>query len=228
MRVQDALRYLAQGLEELKITDSDGSIAELLTKYIRELQLFNSAFNLVKVDSEKELVINHILDSLAPWKIFADRFDAAKNTDAVYRFADAGSGAGFPGIPLACLFLSKNPAVQFTLIERMQKRAAFLENVCAVLNLTNVSVLQCPIEQSPEHEYDIVAFRAFRPLDKQMISGLSDRVKSGAVLAAYKGKLQKITEEMEGIRNFIDSYTPHPVQVPFLKAERHLVLIQVK
>ncbi len=110
---------LKEGLAKLGIEESGGRILPLLERYIEEIELFNPAYGLVKVKDRRELIVKHILDSLAPIKIIRD---LSKNSISL-KIADVGSGAGLPGIPLAvCL-----PNAAFTLIERMGRRAGFLE-----------------------------------------------------------------------------------------------------
>lgn len=155
------------------------SIVPLVRAYIRELELFNAVFDLVGAEpgteqGRSDLVVRHILDSLAPWKEIAElawremgngRESAGAGVSgdfAELRVADAGSGAGFPGIPLAIAF----PGISFTLVERMSKRCAFLENCKAMLGLKNVTVLNSEVEKAPAGLFDIVVFRAFRPLDR--------------------------------------------------------------
>ncbi len=218
------------------------SIISAANLYIRELELFNAVFDLVGAETgtdqgRSDLVVRHILDSLAPWKdiaaaLFATQsLSVAKNagcgspaekTETRYRIADAGSGAGFPGIPLAIVF----PSVDFTLVERMSKRCAFLENCAAILGLSNVSVCNSEVEKAPESLCDLAVFRAFRPLDAAMTSSLFRLVSSGGFLAAWKAKKDKIREEMDGIQGSISGWVVLPVSVPFLEhEERHLVLI---
>ncbi len=205
------------------------SVAALAERYLRELELFNAAFDLVGADNREDLVVRHVLDSLAPWKEFASLLGGMKaagrpGAEDPYRVADAGSGAGFPGIPLAVAF----PEISFTLIERMSKRCAFLENCSAMLRLTNVKVLNSEIERAPSGAYDAVAFRAFRPLDRAMIRTLLARLaRPHGALAAWKARSEKIGEEMAGIEGEIGGYGVLPLTVPFLDAEeRNLVVIR--
>jgi len=215
---------LQAGLAALHIEDRQGQLVEMLTQYICELETFNAAFNLIKVQDTQELIIKHILDSLSPWEIVAQRLDAYQ-TEETCTIADIGSGAGLPGIPLACLFLLKNPHVRFTLIERMHKRCAVLENVQAMLGLTNTVVLESEAEKAPADYFDIAVFRAFRPLDRVMLTTLQKRLRSTGILAAYKGKRAAIEEEMQSLGAYQPSYHVIPVQTPFYDAERNLVII---
>lgn len=226
------------------------TLIPLFNRYIRELELFNAVFDLVGAESGTErgrsdLVVRHILDSLSPWKritaLVAERslvYERARCDQAIagearagapaVELADAGSGAGFPGIPLAIAF----PTLRVTLVERMSKRCAFLENCVAMLRLGNITVLNREVENAPAGRFDIVAFRAFRPLDAEMTRTLlrmaapEGNGRSRGVLAAWKAKREKIDAEMHAITGVIPEWNAYPAPVPFLgHEERHLVVI---
>ena len=215
---------LKQGLEEL------GFSAELiervlpkLNSYINELELFNSAYDLVGADTHQDIIVRHILDSLAPYSHLKNLISQAKeNSTEQIEIADVGTGGGLPGIPLAIVFND----VHFTLVERMSKRCVFLENCCAVLQLENVTVKTLEAERVPQNSFDIVVFRAFRPLEKKMIRVLLRILKPNGKLAAYKAKMEKIQAEMEGIVQWAPKWDVLPLRVPFLtENERNLVVI---
>jgi len=215
---------LQAGLHALEIEDRQELLLNILLRYIREIETFNAAFNLIKIQNTEELIIKHILDCLAPWKVLAKRIDAYERLGRC-AVADVGSGAGLPGIPLACLFLMRNPRVEFTLIERMHKRCAVLENVQALLGLKNTHILECEAEKAPADAFDIAVFRAFRPLDHAMLVTLQRRIRATGILAAYKGKQAAITEELHALGDRMPEYQVIPVTVPFYEAERNLVII---
>lgn len=195
-----------------------GSIIPMVNRYVKELELFNAVFDLVGAETRSDLIVRHILDSLAPWKEIAL---ALADMKAAPVLADAGSGAGFPGIPLAIVF----PDLPFTLIERMSKRCAFLENCTAILGLKNVTVLNSEVEKAPAGVFDLVVFRAFRPLDREMVQTLLKLTVPGGMLAAYKAKKDRIEEEMSAIQTEVAGWSVLPLCVPFLDhEERHLVL----
>jgi 16S rRNA (guanine527-N7)-methyltransferase len=218
--------------------------AVLLGGYIDEIEALNPVYGLVKAAGRKELVVKHILDSVAPLGYIA-RFlapaavngfappgqTAGRPADFAYGrpdgfevepawLADAGSGAGLPGIPLAiCL-----PGVKVSLIERMTRRADFLRNAAAVLRLSNVTVEETEIERAPAGRFDIVAFRAFRPLESGILKGLFRLLTPGGRLAAYKGRREKAEAEAAALPP--ENWEMYPLFVPFLNEERHLVIIR--
>ena len=221
---QDSSSLLQTGLAHLGIEDPQERLARLLTRYIRELEIFNASFNLIKVQNTDELIIKHILDSLAPWKILAEKIDRYRRSGQC-TLADIGSGPGLPGIPLACLFLCTVPDVRITLIERMHKRCTVLENMQAVLGLSNTAVLETEAENAPADTFDIAVFRAFRPLTRTMLATLQQRLRTGGILAAYKGKKSAIEEELHVLGDAVPPYCVMPLTVPFYDAERNLVII---
>ncbi len=197
------------------------SLQEKLEAYIREIELFNPAYGLVGTESHEELVIKHILDSLAPLGYIQRALPAAVSAPGP-AIADAGTGAGLPGLPLACAL----PACQFTLIERMGRRIGFLQNTLAILGLQNVRLEQADIEKARSGPFNLITFRAFRPLEPPMLKALYRLLAPGGVLAAYKGRMEKIREEMAPIEHLVSGWEALPVQVPFLNEERHLVIIR--
>ena len=216
---------LRQGLEALNLPkEKIPSIQEKLEGYIKELMLFNAAYDLVGSENHGQIVVNHILDSLSAWALIKDLAQERENgRQAVAQIADIGSGGGLPGIPLAIAL----PQFQFVLVERMSKRCAFLENCAAVLNLRNVRVENLQAEQVEAASFDVATFRAFRPLDKKIIKTLLRTIKSDGILAAYKAKQENIAMEMAAISSIVPEYKIEKLVVPFMEDhQRHLVLIQ--
>ena len=215
--LQDGLVALHFSSEEIP------AVQAKLEGYIRELMLFNAAYDLVGADNQDQIIVNHILDSLSAWKHIQEMALEREAGGKQVLIADIGSGGGLPGIPLAIAL----PQFQFVLVERMSKRCAFLENCAAVLGLRNVRVENLQAEQVEAQSFDIATFRAFRPLDKKMIRTLLQTIKADGILAAYKAKLESIETEMAGIASIVPEYTIKPLEVPFLEdRQRHLVLIQ--
>lgn len=214
--LEDGLRKT--GIEEEKIP----SLAEKMEKYIREIIICNAAFNLTNTSDHDELVIRHILDSLAAYKPLKDFIAGLPYGGRQVAVGDIGSGGGLPGIPLAAAF----PEISFTLVERMEKRCGFLQHCKEELGLENVSVLKEQAEFVAQKSFDIVTFRAFRPLDLKMAKKLLRLRKDGGILAAYKAKIENIKAEMDGIKKLVPEYKVIGLQVPGLEdSERNLVVV---
>ncbi|MBQ1948551.1 MAG: 16S rRNA (guanine(527)-N(7))-methyltransferase RsmG [Treponema sp.] len=204
-------------------------LSQKMDKYIGEIILFNSAYNLTNTSVYDEIVVNHILDSLSAVSAITELLPAGSSGAEGVKIGDIGSGGGLPGIPLAAAL----PEYNFVLVERMDKRCAFLENCAAILGLKNVSVLKKEAEKVPPESFDLATFRAFRPLDEKMTRTLLNLTKKGGFLAAYKAKLSSIQTEMDGIKKIVETYSVKKLTVPFLtensqeqNRERNLVVIQ--
>ncbi len=142
----------------------------------RHLELIveaNQHFNLTRIVSPREAAIKHVVDSVLPWRLF----------EGADRVADAGSGAGFPGIPLALVL----PQVRFTLIEATMKKARFLESVVRELKLVHVEVVAARAEEwLKTHRAAMVTARAVAPLNRA--AGLfAPGLRGGARVLFYKG-----------------------------------------
>ena len=203
----------------------DAEKAPLFEKYAAELNLFNSAYDLVGADSVEDILTKHILDSLAAVPLLKQLIAKTGNPEKP-RIADVGSGGGLPGIPLAIAF----PDARFTLIERMSKRCTFLENCILTLGLKNVEVLNTEAEKAPQKAFDLVVFRAFRPLDEKMTKTILKLPAEKGYIAAYKARADKIKAEMAAISKLVPSWSIKQLDVPFLgsgkeERERNLVII---
>lgn len=219
---------MIEGLMQCGIPEAVApQLAEKMEAYIKEIALFNSAYNLTNTSDRNELAVRHIFDSLAAWKKITAVVETVETTSPLV-IADIGSGGGLPGIPLAAAFaLCGKENLRFELVERMEKRCAFLENCAAILGLKNVTVVNSEAERVPEKAYDFITFRAFRPLDKKMTKTLLRIVKDGGSLFAYKAKQESIKEEMAGITSLVPEYEVSPLSVPGLEdSERNLVIIR--
>ena len=223
---------LIDGLKKCGIPEEAcPALAQKMEAYIKEIILFNSAYNLTNTSDRDELVVRHILDSLAAWPKLAKLLRDMKNeapSEALV-LADIGSGGGLPGIPLAAAFsLCPDFAdLRIELVERMEKRCSFLENCAAILGLKNVTVVNSEAERVEAEAYNLITFRAFRPLDKKMTKTLLRIVKAGGFLCAYKAKEENIKEEMSAISMLVPDYEIQTLKVPGLEdSERNLVVIR--
>ncbi len=133
----------------------------------------NRQFNLTRITAAREAAIKHVLDSVMPWQLFA----------GAEHVMDAGTGAGFPGIPLALVL----PETKFTLLESTQKKARFVESAVAALELRNVVVSPLRAEDWLENNRAaIVTARAVAPVVKAIVL-FAAAFKTGGRVLLYKG-----------------------------------------
>jgi len=119
---------------------------------VDELLRWNRAFNLTAITEPSRILTHHLLDSLA-----------ASADLAGSRIADVGTGAGFPGLPLAII----HPERAFTLMDAVDKKLRFVDHAARELGLTNVRTRHGRVEQSrPDMPFDTVIARAFAPLPR--------------------------------------------------------------
>ncbi|MDR1866725.1 MAG: 16S rRNA (guanine(527)-N(7))-methyltransferase RsmG [Treponema sp.] len=201
---------LLAGIDQLSLPET---VAAPLNAYINEVKIFNPLYGLVA--TTENFAVRHVLDSLAPWKLLADRCGDCAH------IADIGSGAGLPGIPLAIVLASYS----FVLIERSSRRAAFLHHTINALRLDNVTVYEGEMESYALPQFDCVVFRAFHPLEKKLVRKLFRLVKIGGFIGAYKGKAQAIHSELSALKGEIGMCELLDVAVPFLSESRHLVTL---
>ena len=201
---------LLEGAEKLKL-DLTSLQRERLERYISEIELFNPIYKLVSYQDKDELIIRHILDSLAGLKVF----EALEGSS----IADLGTGAGFPGVVLAIML--DRPIV---LVERMKRRVDFLKNVILRCNLKNVRIVSKDVSEV-EERFDIVTCRAFHPIF-DIIDDVDRILSPNGVFAPYKGKKSYLYSEIENLSNWDVSITN--LHVPFLDEERIIALMRKK
>jgi 16S rRNA (guanine527-N7)-methyltransferase len=135
------------------------------------------------------------------------------------RIADVGSGAGFPGIPLAVV----EPDRHFVLIESTGKKCRFLEHVRDALALANVEVVQSRAESyRPDLRFDTVIARAVGPI-ADLVRHAGPLLGAGGRLLAMKGRYPE--DELAVRLNGWKVAAVHRLVVPGLEEQRHLVEI---
>ena len=206
---QDELaRQLEQGVRALGLEVGP----EMQSKLLRHLELvekWNRVHNLTSIRDGSKAVSLHLLDSLAILPYLSGR-----------RVLDAGSGAGFPGIPIAVA----RPDMQVDVLDSSHKKYAFLRQAVAELGLKNVRAV-CERAESwrPSERFDCIVSRALAEI-AEIISLVEHLLAPGGVIAAMKGvhPFEEIDRMPAGFR----VRQVHALAVPGLGAERHLVLIE--
>ena len=119
--------------------------------YMNLLIEWNEKINLTAITDPEEIILKHFIDSITILKELED------NSKVV----DVGTGAGFPGIPLSIM----NPSLKITLVDSLNKRLIFLQEVVDKLNLKNVEIVHARAEEFGQNKkyrekFDISTSRA--------------------------------------------------------------------
>ncbi|HET7853976.1 MAG TPA: 16S rRNA (guanine(527)-N(7))-methyltransferase RsmG [Candidatus Methylomirabilis sp.] len=149
---QAVKKLLTRGATKLGLTLTEQQTEHFIA-YLNELKRWNRKANLVGFRTDEAVVRHGILESLALLKTFEIKPNL--------RLIDVGTGAGLPGIPLKIAA----PDLAITLVEAMRKKVSFLRQVCRLLQLRGISVIQARAEslhRDPAHReaYDLVTARA--------------------------------------------------------------------
>lgn len=196
---------LRDGARVLGLELTDAQVAQLV-RHLDLLDEWGERMNLTAIRDRPSQVTKHLLDSLSVRPYLRGQ-----------RVADVGSGAGFPGIPLAIVA----PGMHFALIESTGKKCRFLEHVRDALGLANVEVVQSRAEaHQPAQRYDTVTARAVGPV-ADLVRWAGPLVAGGGRLLAMKGRVPE--EELAKKLNGWKVVAIHPLRVPGLDEERHLV-----
>ncbi|MCI1016442.1 16S rRNA (guanine(527)-N(7))-methyltransferase RsmG [Herbaspirillum sp. BH-1] len=206
-------RTLKEGAQALGLTLSEAQIARLMA-YQALLAKWNKVYNLTALRDPAQMVSHHLLDSLSAMTAFA----------GAQRVLDVGAGGGLPGIVLAIWAAEAEPQMKITLVDTVQKKTAFLNQVKAELQLGNVTVLHARVEQLPvEQQYDVITSRAFAEL-KDFVTWSNHLLQQGGKYIALKGVLPQ--EEIDRLPAGWKVQRVQPLQVPGLDAERHLIFME--
>ncbi|MDP9171464.1 MAG: 16S rRNA (guanine(527)-N(7))-methyltransferase RsmG [Acidobacteriota bacterium] len=142
-------------------------------QHLRMIVEANTLMNLTRITDPREAAVKHVLDSVVPWRLFGESGHVL----------DAGTGAGFPGIPLAVAL----PGLQFTLSESTGRKARFVEAAVAALELGNVTVsVQRAEDLCRTAAFDVITARAVAPVSR-LTGWLAPAIRKGAVALLYKG-----------------------------------------
>ena len=197
---------LIEGSQRMDLALSDQVIDQLMT-YLDLVEKWNRVYNLTAIREREEMIKLHYLDSLSILKHVH-----------VKNILDVGSGAGFPGIVLAIT----KPELKVTVMDSVNKKTTFMQQVKSELSLMNLDVVNSRVEDyQPTTLFEAVTTRAFSNL-KNMMSLTQHTLQKEGVWLAMKSK--DVKQEVEAFEK--NQYTLIPLEVPFINAERYLVILK--
>lgn len=187
----------------------DAAQAARLSRLLDELARWNRTYNLTAVTARGEMVTHHLLDSLS----VAPQLRGGL-------VADVGTGAGFPGLPLAVA----QPQRRFTLLDSNGKKVRFVAHAARTLGLGNVEALQARAgDWTPPAPFDTVVARAFAPLP-DLVAQVAALCGPGTRVLAMKGR--RDPSERAGLPEGWEIEADHDLVVPGLGAERHVLVLR--
>ncbi len=201
---------ITAGLDSLQRDLPDGAIAKL-AQLLTELERWNRRVNLTAIRDLETMVSGHILDSLTVRPLLEGR-----------RVIDVGTGAGFPGLPLAIA----EPQIEFGLLDSNGKKISFVQHVIGELGLSNASAIRARAEDyAPAERFDTVIARALASIPK-LLQLAGHLIREDGVLLALKGKHP--AAELESIEEIPGwKYVVTDVTVPGLETHaRHVVCLR--
>ena len=189
----------------LELSDED---AQRMMRLLDELDDWNARMNLTAIRERSQQITKHLLDSLSIQPFLQGE-----------RMLDVGTGAGFPGLPLAIA----NPDRHFTLLDSTAKKLKFIDHAAEVLGLKNVTTVHARAESLHVGErFDIVMSRAVGPVDR-FVKWAGHLCVGGGRLLAMKGRYPN--DELKSLPSGWKLAAVHRLDVPGLDEERHLVEI---
>ncbi|MFL9856237.1 16S rRNA (guanine(527)-N(7))-methyltransferase RsmG [Paraburkholderia madseniana] len=207
---------LADGVRELGLDLSDAQLGKLLD-YVALLSKWNAVYNLTAIRDPRQMLIQHILDSLSIVPHLATRGASS--------VLDVGSGGGLPGIVLAIVL----PEWTVTVNDIVHKKTAFQAQAKAELDLANLSVVTGRVETlrsgaEVPAKFDVIVSRAFAELADFVTLARHLVAEQGAIWAMKgvrpDGEIERLPAGAQ-VEQIIR------LNVPSLDAERHLIKVRV-
>ena len=203
---------IAAGTNALGLSLPAGA-ADKLALLLAELERWNRRINLTAIRDPQKMVSAHVLDSLAVRPFL-------RGPDVI----DIGTGAGFPGLPLAIA----EPEFRFVLLDSNGKKIGFVQHIAGELGLDNVTAVKARIEDyAPGQRFDTVIARALSAIPR-LVELAGHLVGENGQLLAQKGRHP--AEELDEPERIDDwTYIVDAVRVPGLETHaRHIVRLQRK
>ncbi len=214
----DFNKKLNEKLKLININISEDEI-ENFKIYMELLLEWNEKINLTAITDENDIVLKHFVDSLTIKKYISEN----------EKIIDIGTGAGFPGIPLAIM----NKYNEITLMDSLNKRIVFLNDVIDKLKLNNVKAIHSRAEElarnkNHREKYDVAVSRAVANLST-LVEYMLPFVRIGGKCICMKGP--NIEEELKNAKKAIKELGGEVIKIENFKLpesdnERNIVIIK--
>lgn len=208
---------LTQGLQTVEL-DLSSQQEDKLLSYLSLLSKWTQVYNLTAIRTPAEMLSHHLFDTLAVLPLLKKRLQDKPSV----RILDVGSGGGLPGIPwaIAC------PHWNFTLVDTVHKKTAFLTQAKLQLQLSNLEVVTAHVEHLAENHikegFTIITSRAFAEL-ADFIHLAGSHLSTDGVMVALKGNYP--SQELESIPANWQVNDVVSLTIPQLAAQRHVVFL---
>ena len=200
---------LESGLARMGLDVPSGAVDGLLA-YMDLLKEWSGTYNLVAPRERDFLLARHVLDSLSITRWLQPG-----------SLLDVGTGAGLPGLPLAII----RPEMAATLLDSAGKKIRFVRHVGRTLKLANIHPLHQRVEALAENTaFANITSRAFASL-KEFVQAVRSCADEDTLLLAMKGAYPG--QEVEELPGWVNVKSVEQLTVPYLHAERHLVIMSI-
>ena len=216
MELEAFSKELKNKAEQINIILEEKQI-ENFYKYMNLLLEWNEKMNLTAITEPNEVILKHFIDSLT----------IANLIEKDQKIIDVGTGAGFPGIPLSIV-----KEENITLLDSLNKRITFLEEVINKLELKNIKAIHARVEEFAKNKkeresYDIATSRAVAPLNV-LLEYLLPLVKIGGKCICMKGSN---IEEIEKAKNALkilggEIEKIEKITLPESDIERNIIIVK--
>ncbi len=203
---------LESGAQNLGLT-LNSRCEQNLIDFLYFLQKWNKAYNLTAITSIEKMLTHHVLDSLA----IAPYLNGS-------RILDVGSGAGFPGIPLAFYY----PDKEFVLLDSVGKKVRFMLQAKIEFQIQNIEPIQCRMEKfNAKHCFDVIICRAVGSMN-EIIQASKHLLSQNGQWFFMKGIYPQ--QELDQLQSKGGEYKTdvQEINVPGVDALRHLVIVADK
>jgi 16S rRNA (guanine527-N7)-methyltransferase len=203
------LRKIEEGAAMMRLR-LDAEQIRLLGRHVDLMLKWNKSINLTAITDPDEVVEKHVLDSLALVGVLPSG-----------SLLDAGTGAGFPGIPAAIA----RPDLEVVLVDSVQKKVAFLKNALAELRLPKVRAFAVRLQGNPAQEglprVHAAVARAYAP-PKEWLALAEQYVLPSGVAICMMGPTDEVPESVGAMR----LQETLGYSLPFSKAQRRLAIFK--